>query len=275
MTFDKSGNSGKGNVVRQFIQILVISALVAGTATPLFAQDEDKGRVWYIRGSFGAADHDLGELEKALKDEKQELIDEGVDLGTYARSFDTVWDYRVEVGAVFWKGFSLGLLWDYQPRDEDQTISGRTTLDQVRMSERIRLRYMGLFGNLSYWMPGKHSFFFSGRVGYGWGRFQQNTDLWATNNPQFSLTIEGDYDGANVVYGFSGGYQYKWMNGILLYLELGYEVRDLGTFTGTTTTSDADRFPGRSGNYQVDGQDINFDFSGPFVAVGFGFTGPY
>jgi hypothetical protein len=252
-----------------------MGALVAGAADATFAQDDDRGTLWYIRGSFGVTDQDLSELESALKDEKQELIDAGVDLSTYARDFDQIWDYRVEVGALFWKGFSLGFLFDYQPREDDQTIGGITPGDQLRMSERIRIKYYGFYGNLSYWWPGTHSLFISGRVGWGYGRFQQNLNLWVPNVPQLNFEATGDYDGGNVVYGISGGYQYKWENGVLIYLEAGYEIRDLGTFTGTTTTSDEAQYPGRAGNYQVNGEDVNFDFSGPFLAVGFGFTGPY
>ena len=89
------------------------------------------------------------------------------------------------------------------------------------------------------------------------------------------MTANGDYSGDNFVYGFSGGYQYEFLNGLLVYLELGYEVRDLGTFTGSTTSTNTDIVPEYSGTYNVNGEDINFDYSGPFLALGIGFTGPY
>jgi len=254
---------------------LIIVALVTGTVVVSHAQDDENGGVWYIRGSFGAAGQDLSALETAIKESKQALIDNGVDLSTYSYNFDTIWDYRVELGAVLFKGFSLGLMFDYQPRSDDQSVSGVGAQDQLRMSEDIKITYYAIFGNVTYWFPGTHSFFVSGRAGYGSGRFQQTLELVDPSNPQIAVSGEGDYDGSNVVYGFSGGYQYKFLNGFLLYLELGYEQRNLGTFTGTTTTTNENMFPSYSGTYTVNGEEIDFDFTGPFVAVGFGFTGPY
>jgi hypothetical protein len=249
--------------------------LAAGYVGVPVAQTEERGRLWYIRGSFGVADQDLGEVEQALKEEKEQLASQGVDISTYAKDFDTIWDYRVEVGAVFWKQFSLGLLFNYQPRSEDQVIAGVATGGGLRMTETIRTNFYAFYGNLSYWLPGTHNFFLSGRVGYASGRFQQEFVFTDPNNPQYTETADADYDGSNVAYGFSGGYQYEFLNGILVYLELGYERRDFGTFTGATTTSAEDVFPGSSGDYTVGGEAINFDFSGPFIAVGFGFIGPY
>lgn len=250
-------------------------AIAAGTAGVSFAQDDEKGSVWYIRGSFGAAGQDLSDLETALKQEKQHLIEKGVDVGTYAYNFDTVWDYRVEVGAVLYRGLALGLLFDYEPRSDDQTVSSVAPGDQVRLSEEIKINYYAFFANLTYWFPGVHSLFVSGRVGYGSGRFEETFRLTDPSNPQFGVEGKGDYDGNGAVFGFSGGYQYEFLNGLLLYVELGYEWRDLGTFTGTTTTTDENLFPGYSGTYTVGGEDVSFDYSGPFIAVGFGFTGPY
>ena len=58
-------------------------------------------------------------------------------------------------------------------------------------------------------------------------------------------------------------------------MQLGYEWRDLGVFTGSTTSDNQNIVPDDSGVWTVDGEEINWDFSGPFIAVGFGFTGPY
>jgi hypothetical protein len=249
--------------------------MVAGYIGVSVAETEERGRLWYLRGSFGVADQDLGDLEKALKDEKKDLADNGVDVSTYAHDFDTVWDYRVEVGAIFWKGFSLGALFDYQPRGDDQVVGGVAPGDQLRMTETIKINFLAFYGNLSYWLPGTHNFFFSGRAGYGYGTFEQSVVITDPSNPQFTATVDGDYDGDGAVYGFSGGYSYEFVNGLLLYLELGYEWRSLGPFNGTTTSSNETLFPGRSGDYIVDGYVVDFDFSGPFIALGFGLIGPY
>jgi hypothetical protein len=249
--------------------------LIVGYFGVSVAQTEERGQLWYIRGSFGVADQDLGELETALKDEKKGLANRGVDISTYARDFDTILDYRAEVGAVFWQNLSVGLLFNYQPRGEDQVVAGVAPGGGLRMSERIRTKFYAFYGNFSYWFPGTHNFFLSGRIGYGSGRFQQEFDFTDPNNPQFGATASADYDGAGAVYGFSAGYQYEFLNGILVYLELGYERRDLGTFSGSTTSSEPNIFPEQSGDFVVDGKSINFDFSGPFIALGFGFIGPY
>lgn len=249
--------------------------LVSAAGAAFADEDNDRGGFWYIKGSFGMAGHDLGELEKAVKDEKQGWIDEGIDVSTYAREFDTVWDYRVEVGALIWKHFTLGAAFTYQPRSEDQSLAGISPADQIRLSEQIKLRYYGILGVLQFRIPGKHQFFVGANGGYGAGRFEQTTTATSTVNPDWSLTAKGKYDGSGFVYGFSGGYGYEFLNGLLLYLELGYEFRDLGSFDGSTTSTNIDIVPERSGNYAVDGQDVNFDFSGPFLAVGIGFSGPY
>lgn len=264
--------------MRRFVATLIVCVLATGYFGVSVAQTEEpeeRGQLWYIRGSFGVADQDLGELGQALKEEKEDLASKGVDISTYAKDFETILDYRVEVGAVLWKGFSLGLLFDYQPRGEDQIVAGVAPGGGLRMSERIKTNFYAFYGNLTYWFPGTHNFFLSGRVGYGSGRFQQGLEFTDPNNPQFTATADADYDGSGAVYGFSGGYQYEFLNGILVYLELGYERKDLGTFTGTTTSSQPNIFPDQSGDYVVDGKAINFDFSGPFIAVGFGFIGPY
>jgi hypothetical protein len=59
----------------------------------------------------------------------------------------------------------------------------------------------------------------------------------------------------------------------LIYVQLGYEWRDLGTFSGSTTSSNQELVPDYSGDWSLDGEEVNWDFSGPFLAVGFGFTG--
>jgi opacity protein-like surface antigen len=262
--------------VSRLIPIMMICVVIlAVLSTPSSAQNKERGRMWYLKGSFGMAGQDLGELEKAFKDEKQDWVDEGIDLSTYSRDFDTVWDYRIETGAVIFKHFTLGAAFNYQPRGDDQDISGVSPQDQIRIAEEIKINYYAILAVLQYRFPGKHSFFIGANGGWGNGSFEQNTTATATLNPDWNMTASGKYDGSNFVYGFSAGYQYEFVNGALVYLEMGYERRDLGTFSGTTTSTNTDIVPESSGNYNVDGEDINFDYSGPFLAVGFGFTGPY
>lgn len=261
--------------MHRFLATLIVCVFTAGLTGVALAQSEEKGGVWYLRGSFGVANHDLSELETSLKEQKQDLIDRGVNFSTYARNFDTILDYRVEVGAIFWKGFSLGLLFNYQPRGEDQVVGGSSPGDQYRSSENIEINFLAFYGNLCYWLPGDHGFFLGGRVGYSHGRFKQSITITNPSVPQFTATVDGDYDGAGAVYGLSAGYQYTFLNGILVYLELGYEARNLGTFTGSTTSTDEALFPSSSGDYTVNGQTVDFDYSGPFIAIGIGFTGPY
>jgi hypothetical protein len=261
--------------VRRIFPFLIACVLLITTVSAAFAQGGERGRIWYIRGSFGMAGHDLGELENAVRAEKQGWVDEGIDISTYANDFDQVWDYRVEVGAVIFRNFSLGAAFTFQPRSEDQRLGGILPGDQIRLAEEIKLRYYGVVGVLQYWIPGKHGFFFGANGGYGSGRFEQITTAASTVDPTGNLSAKGKYDGSGFVYGFSGGYQYEFLNGLLLYLELGYEFRDLGTFDGTTTSTNTDIVPESSGNYTVDGADVQFDFSGPFVSVGVGFLGPY
>jgi len=250
--------------------------ILAGSAGSSFAQFyQEDARLWYIRGSFGVAGQDLGDVETALKKEAEKFIDLGFDLSTYANDFDNVWDYRVEVGGVIWNRFSLGFCFDYQPRSENQSVGGIAPQDQFRLSEDLSINYHAFLGSLTYWMPGTHGLFLGGTVGYGYGRFKQTTNIVDPSNPQFSLTASGDYDNGDVVYGFNGGYQYKFENGGLIYVQLGYEWRDLGVFTGSTTSDNQNIVPDYSGVWTVDGEEINWDFSGPFIAVGFGFTGPY
>jgi hypothetical protein len=254
----------------------MIAAILICSAGASYAQFyEEDARLWYIRGSFGAAGQDLGDVEAALKAQAQHLVDLGFDMSTYSYDFDTTWDYRVEVGTVIWSHFALGFVFDYQPRSDDQSVGGVAPQDQFRYSNQLSINYHAFLGSLSYWMPGKHSFFLGGVVGYGTGRYQTTQTITDPSNPQFTLTAEGDYDGGNAVYGFNAGYNYVFENGGLIYLQLGYEWRDLGTFTGTTTSTDQDIVPDYSGVWTVDGEEINWDFSGPFIAIGFGFTGPY
>jgi hypothetical protein len=265
----------KGTEVRRIIPILTVALVLAGSAGSSFAQFyEEDARLWYIRGSFGAAGQDLGDVEAALRAEKQKLIDLGFDVSTYAHDFDTIWDYRVEVGGVVWNRFSLGACFSYQPRSDDQSIGAIAPQDQFRYSEELSINYMAFLGALTYWMPGTHGLFVGATVGYGYGRFKQTSSITDPSNPQFSLAAEGDYDGANVVYGFNAGYQYAFENGGLIYIQVGYEQRDLGTFSGTTTSTNQNIIPDYSGVWTVDGEEVNWDFSGPFIAVGFGFTGP-
>jgi hypothetical protein len=262
--------------VRPFIPILVVAALLSVSASSSLAQFyEEDARLWYIRGSFGVAGQDLGDVEKALRAVKQDFIDLGFDLSTYAYDFDTVWDYRVELGGILWNHLSLGFCFDYQPRSDDQSVGAIAPGDQFRMSESLKVKYYGFLGSLTYWFPGTHSLFLGGTAGYGLGRFKTTTSIVDPRNPQFSLAAEGDYDGGGGVYGFNGGYQYVFENGGLIYVEVGYEWRDLGTFEGTTTSSNQNIVPDYNGKWTVDGEEINWDFSGPFLAVGFGFTGPY
>ena len=262
--------------MRHIIPIITLAAILICSAGASYAQfNEEDARLWYIRGSFGAAGQDLGDASTALKAQKQPLIDQGFDMSTYSYDFDTVWDYRAEVGAVIWSRFSLGFCWDYQPRKDDQSVGGVAPQDQFRYSEQISINYMAFLGSLSYWFPGKHTFFLGATAGYGNGRFEQTQGIVDPSNPQFSLDAQSDYDGGAAVYGFNAGYAYGFENGGLIYLQLGYEWRDLGTFTGTTKSSNQNIVPDYSGVWTVDGQEINWDFSGPFLAVGFGFTGPY
>jgi hypothetical protein len=262
--------------VRRLIATFIVFVLSAGIAGTSFAQsNDDRGHLWYIRGSFGAADQDLSEAEKAQNDQMQDLANLGLDISTYSSNFGQVWDYRVEVGAIIWNHFSLGLLFDYQPRGDDQSIAGANPSTPIRYAETIELNYYGWYGNITYWMPGVHGFFFSGRAGYGYGTFKESMTLNDASNPQNEVQGEGDYDGTGFNYGFSGGYQYTFVNGMLVYLELGYEWRDLGVFNGTMTTTNQTLFPDQSGNYTVNGEEVNWDFSGPFIALGLGFTGPY
>ena len=266
----------RGTEVRHFITIITLAAMLICSAGASYAQFyEEDARLWYIRGSFGAAGQDLGDVETALKAQKQPLIDLGFDMSTYAYDFDNIWDYRVEVGAVIWNRLSLGFCFDYQPRSDDQSVGGVAPGDQFRYSEDISINYYAYLGSVTYWFPGKHTFFLGGVAGYGVGRFQQTQSIWDPSNTQFSLTAESDYDGGNAVYGLNAGYAYAFENGGLVYLQVGYESRDLGTFTGTTTSSNTDIVPDYSGVWTVDGEEINWDFSGPFIAIGFGFSGPY
>jgi hypothetical protein len=266
----------KGTEVRRLIPILMICVVVMAVfSTTSFAQDNERGRVWYLKGSFGAAGQDLGDLETALRAEKQDWIDQGIDVSTYARDFDNVWDYRIETGAVIYKSFTLGLAFSYQPRGEDQQLSGVAPQDQIRIAEKIEINYYAFQAVLQYRLPGKHNFFVGASGGWGSGSFKQTTTATATLNADWNLSAKGDYSGDSFVYGFSGGYQYEFLNGLVVYLEMGYEVRDLGAFAGTTTSTNPDIIPERSGNYNVNGEDIGFDFSGPFLALGVGFTGPY
>jgi hypothetical protein len=244
-------------------------------ATTAFAEDNEKGRFWYIKGSFGMAGQDLGDLEKAVSDEKQDWIDQGIDVSTYSRNFDNVWDYRVEVGALIFNSFSLGAAFSYQPRTDDQALGGITPQDQIRLSESIGLDYYAILAVLQYRIPGKHEFFVGVSGGYGSGTFKQTTTATSTVNPDWSVNGSGKFTGNNFVYGFSGGYGYQFLNGLLLYLELGYEIRDLGTFDGSITSTNTDIVPDYSGTYKVNGEEVNFDYSGPFIAIGLGFTGPY
>jgi opacity protein-like surface antigen len=255
--------------------MIVCVALVAA-ASVVFAEDgEDKGRFWYIKGSFGMAGHDLGELETALRAEKEDWASQGIDVSTYSRDFDNVWDYRVEVGALIFKNFTLGAAFSYQPRTDDQEIAGITPDDQIRLSETIGLDYYAFLGVLQFRIPGTHQFFVGANAGYGTGKFEQSTTATSTAVPDWGVTASGKFDGSNFVYGFSGGYGYQFLNGVLLYVEMGYEFRDLGTFDGSITSTNIDIVPEQSGTYNVDGEDVNFDFSGPFLAIGFGFAGPY
>ncbi len=249
--------------------------VLAAISTTSSAQEKERGRMWYLKGSFGMAGQDLSDLETALREEKQSWADQGIDLSTYANNFDNVWDYRIETGAVIFKSFTLGLAFSYQPRGEDQQIAGVAPQDQIRIAETVEINYYAILAVLQYRFPGKHNFFVGADGGWGNGRFKQSTTATATLNPDWNMTANGDYSGDNFVYGFSGGYQYEFLNGLLVYLELGYEVRDLGTFTGSTTSTNTDIVPEYSGTYNVNGEDINFDYSGPFLALGIGFTGPY
>ncbi|MGD8415291.1 MAG: hypothetical protein PVF33_13710 [Candidatus Latescibacterota bacterium] len=260
--------------MRRIIPILTVAFLLAGSAGQSFAQFYEEGaRVWYIRGSFGVAGQDLGDVENALNAEKQALTDAGFDFSTYANDFDTVWDYRVEVGGIVWNRFSVGFCYDYQPRSEDQTAAGIAAQDQFRYSEELSINYMAFLGSITYWMPGTHSLFVGGTVGYGYGKFKQTQGVTDPSNPQFTLTADGEYDGGNTVYGFNAGYAYAFDSGGLIYVQLGYEWRDLGTFSGSTTSSNQELVPDYSGDWSLDGEEVNWDFSGPFLAVGFGFTG--
>jgi len=253
-----------------------MAIIIAGPAGSTYAQFyEEDARLWYIRGSFGVAGQDLTDAEAALKKVAGAFADLGFDLSTYAADFDNVWDYRAEVGGVVWNRLSLGFCFDYQPRSEDQSVGAVAPADQFRLSEGLSVGYYGFLGSVTYWWPGRHGLFLGGTVGYGLGRFKQTTNIRDPSNPQFSLTASGDYDGGNVVYGFNAGYQYRFDNGGLIYVQAGYEWRDLGTFSGTTTSDNQNIVPDYSGIWTVDGEEINWDFSGPFLAVGFGFTGPY
>lgn len=266
----------KGTEVRRIISIVTVAVVLAGWAGSSLAQFyEEDARVWYIRGSFGAAGHDLGDVETALKAEKQKLIDLGFDVSTYAHDFDTVWDYRVEVGGIVWNRFSVGFCFNYQPRSEDQSVSSIAPSDQFRLSEELKVTYFGYLASITYWLPGKHALFLGGTVGYGTGRFEQTTTITDPSNPQFSLAAESDYDGGDAVFGFNAGYNYSFENGGSIYVQAGYEWRDLGTFTGTTTSSNQNIIPDYDGVWPDEGEDVKWDFSGPFLAVGFGFTGPY
>ena len=236
---------------------------------------EEDARLWYIRGSFGMAGQDLGAVSSALQAQKQNLVDLGFDMSTYAYDFDQIWDYRVEVGSVIWNHLALGFVFDYQPRTDTKSVGGVAPGDQFRYSEELDVNYHAFLGSLSYWWPGKHSFFIGGVAGYGVGSFKQNQSITDPSNPQFTLSAEGNYDGGSAVYGFNAGYNYAFANGGLIYLQLGYEWRDIGTLTGTTTSSNQSIVPDYSGTWRVGGEEINWDFSGPFLAIGFGFSGPY
>jgi len=262
--------------VRRITPFLLVFALVIGTAGASFAQFyEEDATLWYIRGSFGAAGQDLSDVENAYQSLYSELASRGWDVSTSAFDFDQTWDYRFEVGAILWKGLGLGFCFNYQPRSETQTVSAIAPADQARLSDTIDINYFGYLASLSYWWPGTHSLFLGGTVGYGYGRFKSDATIQDPSNPQFSAGSSADYDGGNVVYGFNGGYQYKWVNGLLVYLQVGYEFRNLGTFTGTTTTTPGGPFDERSGDWPTQENPVDWDFSGPFLALGFGFTGPY
>jgi hypothetical protein len=261
--------------VRRIIAILAVAVVLAGWTGSSLAQFREEGaRVWYLRGSFGVAGQELGDVENALSAEKQRFVDLGVDFSTYANDFDKVWDYRVELGGLVWNRFTVGFCFDYQPRSEDQSVGAIAPRDQIRFSETVRVRYYGYLGSITYWWPGTHGLFVGGTIGYGRGSFEQTTEIKNPNVAEYILAADGKYNGGGAVYGFNAGYQYTFENGGLIYVQGGYERRDLGTFTGSTTSSNQNILPDRSGTWTVGGEEIKWDFSGPFLVVGIGFTGP-
>ncbi len=61
--------------MRRIIPILTMVIILAGSTGSSFAQFyQEDARLWYIPGSIGVAGQDLGDVEKALRAEKQALI---------------------------------------------------------------------------------------------------------------------------------------------------------------------------------------------------------
>jgi hypothetical protein len=235
--------------------------VLAALATTPAAAEVPAGSI-FLRGAIGMTTQSLGDVN-AIIEEDQDFFDENGLIVSLER-FKGTTQVGGELGYRVNGSWSGGVGVSYHEAHIENFYFIDPALD---IKDQSDLTYFEVVGNASYWISRWPGVFVGAQAGVGMGTAEVHFEFTDTTDPSINELLDGKYDGSGFVWGGFVGYQTSLKGGIQPFGRAGYRIRNLGTFSGSSTSSltGVDNSPPTN----AAGEPVDFDFSGVFLEAGF------
>jgi hypothetical protein len=217
-----------------------------------------------VYGFMGYGTQALGDVNAAIEDDEAAFQGAGIPVNfeTFGGAIDFSGGVVHQVGNSIGLGVELG----YQ----GNSIDNRYTDVSGSYSDAVDLRIVDVTGVLQFWVPAAPGLLFGTNVGAGFGSAKDEFHLVDYNNSANDTDYVGEWSGVGLSAGAFAGYHFALGKSAQLLLHSGYRYRNLGEFSGEANSPQW----GSSTAPPSDnaGQPLDFDFSGFYTRLGFGFS---
>jgi hypothetical protein len=209
-----------------------------------------------LYGFLGFGTQSLGDVNGAIEDDERVFQGAGIPVSfdTFGPAVDLGGGLVHQISETIGLGAELG----YQTSSVDNRYSDTSG----SFSDAFDLEVLDITGVLQFWVPSARGLLFGTKIGVAFGAAREEVHFRNFNTPSNSFDRSGDWDGIGFVAGAFTGYDFALSQDVQLMLHAGYRYRNLGEFSN-----------GSNGQPPSDnaGQPIDFDFSGFYSRVGFGY----
>ena len=243
-----------------FIFCSVVSGAL-GEETTASGEETSTSRPWYIHPTIGFNSPSLGDVNDYL-DSTEQIFESGLGSSVSWDNFGMAAVFGFELGKQVSNSAFLGVKFAYQK----SSISNSYQNSTAAISFDPAYSLYDFSARLKFVLPSAPGLYLGASAGYASGKFTEELDFNYFPDPNENLQAESEYTGSGLALGGFVGYQLSIGKTVFLTGELGYKLRNLGSFEGTITSPQLGTFEGTA--VDNSGKEMDFDFSGVSVDIG-------
>jgi hypothetical protein len=243
--------------------LFVVGALIPGAS----ADNLNSGRAdkFYFFGAVDYSHQNLGDIKDAVDIQEDNFRDAGVPVSW--DNFGNATGFQLEGGIFVSPSISLGL----GMSGHWNNLSNQYSDYSGAYEEDMNLKTSQYSATVTYWPNGLAGWFMGSSAGIVKGSYESDVEFIYFSDFNQNFALDGKYKNNGTSVGLFFGYEKRLGTSGLLRSSLGYRFCNLGKFKGSTCNNWGDCLSGTARNQN--GQPIEFDFSGLYLQVGFGFCG--